>query len=104
MSQVGKALDGNQVAQDGVVKFTCATCQKENVFIMPRIEIANQLTFSAGVLAHPDPQHCEQCGTPYQMVVKEMVVTAFGINRLKSGAAPNIIVPDKKIIIPGGNS
>ena len=60
---------------------TCKACGTKNTFIVPQYEILNSFGCSMLIFPHPEPQYCEKCNAPYQMVLK--VVEGIGIVFMK---------------------
>lgn len=66
------------------VDFQCKKCEQLNSFIMPKLEINNQVTYSMAIFVHENPQACSKCGTLHQFVMKEVIIKSFGIFSLKT--------------------
>ena len=75
-------------------------CDKPFVVILPPVEIINSHTVSMVLWAHPEPQCCPHCGTPYQMSVQKVqgTVVAWGIIRTPRDAG--IVVPPPGFQLP----
>lgn len=82
------------------IDFACKKCGTKNAFIMPRMEINNQATYSMAIFIHENPQCCTGCGTPHQFVMKEVVIKSFGIFSMKTQEqGSGLFLPNKKLIV-----
>jgi hypothetical protein len=90
------------VSQEGnSIDFQCKKCNTLNAFIMPKMEINNQATYSMAIFIHENPQCCTKCGTPHQIVMKEVIVKSFGIFSMKvQEKGSGLYLPHSDIIKP----